>query len=44
MAILRRTESAMVRAKCGAKTDGGKEDRGPNGWAKFVKFGERLRS
>ena len=31
MAILRRTERVMVRAMCGAKTDGEKEDRGPNG-------------
>ena len=31
MAILRRTERAMVRAMCGAKLMEKKEDRGPNG-------------
>ena len=31
IAILRRTERSMVRAMCGAKTDGQKEDRGPDG-------------
>ena len=31
MVILRRTETAMVRAMCGAKLMEKKEDRGPNG-------------
>ena len=31
MAVLRRTERAMVRAMSGAKTDGENEDREPNG-------------
>ena len=31
MAILRRAEREMVRAMCWCKTDGEKEDRGPNG-------------
>ena len=30
MAILRRTKRAMERAMCGAKTDGEKENRGPD--------------